>query len=399
MPSSTMFAISSLSTPPRGFPQGLRGVTATAAIGALLVAAAGAGSSAAAAPGAKSEAKPAFTLSVLFTNDMESALLGVDGDGTDEGPIVDDGERPYGSSSRMATLFENLRQEAPSEDKQAAQAGKRGVITLSGGDNFLAGPEFAASLENGVPHYDALAAKAMKFDISAIGNHEFDFGPDIYADFIESFGGSLDFVSANLDSSGEPVLQAYVSDGTIASSRVLRTKGQSIGVIGLTTPELPAISSPRDVEVDPDLSGITNGLADELTGQGVDKIIVVSHLQDIDNELALVPELRGVDAVVGAGGGEILANPGDRLIPGDRAERAFPLWAADADGKQVPVVTTTGDYKYASRLVLNFDKAGEVAGVDESQTGPVRVSVSDQMPCTAAASATIRSSRPVTSPP
>nr|WP_235999068.1 5'-nucleotidase C-terminal domain-containing protein [Qaidamihabitans albus] len=317
---------------------------------------------------------PAFTLSVHFTNDMESALLGVAGDGTDEGSITDGGANPYGSASRTKTLVDQLRKEATTGKPARGQAGRRGEITLSGGDNFLAGPEFSASLERGVPFYDAIAVDEIGYDASIIGNHEFDFGPEVFGQFVESFGGSLDFVSANLDFSGEPVLDAYVDDGTIVSSKVLRTAGQRIGVIGLTTPELPAISSPRDVAVSGDLAGIANGLTEDLQRRGIDKVILVSHLQDIDNELALVPQLSGVDAVVGAGGGEILAGPADRLIPGDTAERGFPLYADDATGRSIPVVTTTGDYKYVGRLVLNFDRRGDVIGIDERRTGPVRVS-------------------------
>src|SRR5690606_34647545 len=86
-----------------------RGRLTAATAAAVLVASAGVigSTSAAAAP-----EKPKFTLHVLFTNDAESALLGVEGDGTDEGPIVDDGPRPYGSASRMVALTKKLRAEA-----------------------------------------------------------------------------------------------------------------------------------------------------------------------------------------------------------------------------------------------------------------------------------------------
>ncbi|OQO92477.1 bifunctional metallophosphatase/5'-nucleotidase [Saccharomonospora piscinae] len=315
-----------------------------------------------------------FTLAVLFSNDAESALLGVHGDGTDEGPIVDGGDRPYGSPSRAAALLDRLRAEATTGKPGPGQAGRRGEIALSGGDNFLAGPEYAASTVEGAPFYDALALEHLDLDASALGNHDFDFGPDVLDRFLDTAGDSLPFVSANLDVSGEPELAAHAADGTLVESTVLRTRGERVGLIGLTTPELPAISSPRDVEVRPELAEITNAHADDLGSLGVDKIVLVSHLQDIDNELALVPRLRGVDAVVGAGGGEILADAGDRLIPGDVAERGFPLWADDADGHRVPVVTVPGDYKYVGRLVLNFDRHGAVLGVDERSTGPVRVS-------------------------
>ena len=333
-----------------------------------------------------------FTLTVLHTNDDESQLLGVDGDTNGNGTIEPDEARAYGGAARYATLWDRLRVEGivgrpipwpstagapaartPASD-QALFGGRRGVLTLSGGDNYLAGPEFSASIEHGVPFYDALAIRRLGLDVSGIGNHEFDFGPDVYADFIAGFDDRLPFVSANLDVSAEPKLAAYADKKVIRSSKVVRTAGERVGVIGLTTPELPTISSPRDVKVLTDLAGIANAEARRLARQGVDKVVLVSHLQDIDNELALVPQLRGVDVVLGAGGGEILADEGDPLIPGDQAERGYPLWANDADGRRVPVATTTGNYKYVGNLVLRFDRRGDLLGVDEDRSRPVRVS-------------------------
>lgn len=352
-----------------------RAATATALTATLLATSGGA---AGATPNAGASGSfddvPAFTLNVLFANDMESALLGVPGDGTDEGAIVDGGQNPYGSPSRMATVMDELRKDAVTGWPAPGQALWRGEVAVSGGDNFLAGPEFSASEEEGAPFYDARAVEEIGFDATAIGNHEFDFGPEAFADFISAFEGSLEFVSTNVDVSGEPTLDAHAADGTLVKSKVLRSRGQRIGMIGLTTPELPSLSSPRDVAVDGEMAKLTNALASDFAERGIDKVLLVSHLQDIDNELELVPRLKGVDAVVGAGGGEILADRGDRLVPGDEAERGFPLYADDANGNRVPVVTTTGDYKYVGRLVLNFDHRGEVLGVDEAETGPVRVS-------------------------
>ncbi|NYH88098.1 bifunctional metallophosphatase/5'-nucleotidase [Actinopolymorpha rutila] len=320
-----------------------------------------------------------LTLTVLHTNDDESQLLGVgvDGDTDGDGTIEPDETRAYGGAARYTTLWQQLRRQA--ETGRPAQGGKRAVVSISGGDNYLAGPEFSASIERGVPFYDALALSRLGLDASAIGNHEFDFGPDVFADFVTSVrstagsGGSFPFVSANLDVSGEPALAKYAGQGVIRATTVVGDRGERIGVIGLTTPELPTISSPRNVRVRTELARIANAEASALTRQGVDKIILVSHLQDIDNELALVPQLRNVDVVLGAGGGEILADRGDRLIPGDRAERGYPLWATDADGRQVPVATTTGNYKYVGQLVLRFDRAGRLLGADDERSRPVRV--------------------------
>ena len=337
-----------------------------AALAAALVVPVGAATSAAAQDGTK----PAFTLTILHNNDGESRLTGAPGN------------PDFGGVARFATLVDDLRAEATRGRPPAGQAGRRGVILLSSGDNFLAGPEFQASLEKGVPFYDSIALSEIGYDAFAIGNHEFDFGPDVLADFIESFGRNVPpFVSANLDVSDEPRLAALAADGTIVASTVVRERGERIGVVGATTPLLPAISSPRNVKVLDDVAGLVQDQVDDLTGRGVDKIILISHLQNVNEDRALVPMLSDIDVAIAGGGDELLANEGDLLVPGDARAIdpatgqpfSYPVAATDADGAFVPIVTTAGDYKYVGRLVVNFDKSGTVLGVDDL-SGPVRVS-------------------------
>ncbi len=279
-----------------------------------------------------------FVLTVLHNNDGESDLLGDAEDAEDPGA---------GSISRFGAKVKNLRSYW-SQAPERRHGTKAGVVVVSAGDNFLAGPEWEASLQKGIPYYDAIALDRIDYDAFAIGNHEFDFGPDVLADFIRSFRGNDDvFLSANLDFSGEPALQRLVRKGRIRPSLVVTKDGERIGIIGVTTPELDEVTSPGDVEVDADLAGVVQRQVDKLTRRGVDKILLSSHLQDITNELELVTQLRGVDAVIGGGGGE------------DIAEN-YPLTAQDAAGRTVPVVTVPGDYFDVGRLTLAFDRWGRV---------------------------------------
>jgi 2',3'-cyclic-nucleotide 2'-phosphodiesterase (5'-nucleotidase family) len=341
---------------------------ARAVVAALLALTLGA-VGAAAAPDAAAD-RADFTLTILHNNDGESRLTGAPGN------------PDFGGIARFATLIDDLRKDATTGKPPAEQAGKRGVVLLSSGDNFLAGPEFQASLDKGAPFYDSLALARIGYDAFAIGNHEFDFGPDVLADFIEGFGRNPPpFVSANLDVSDEPRLLALANDGTIVASTVVRERGERIGVVGATTPLLPAISSPRNVKVFPDVAGMVQEQVDGLTAAGVDKIILISHLQNINEDLALIPELRDIDVAIAGGGDEVLANEGDLLVPGDSRALdpvtgeplTYPLFAQGADGVDVPVVTTAGDYKYVGRLVVTFDRQGSVRHVDGS-SAPVRVS-------------------------
>lgn len=289
-----------------------------------------------AASGAHGTQRKGFTLTVLHNNDGESDLLASDAD-PDPGA---------GTISRFGHQVKELREQARRAGRRTGT--KAGVVTISAGDNFLASPEWQASLDKGVPYYDAIALDSLDYDAFTIGNHEFDFGPDVLANFINSFRGHDDvFLSANLDFSGEPALQELVDEGRIRPSIVVRERGERIGIIGVTTPELREVSSPGEVEINDDLTGVIQAEVDRLTGKGVNKILVSSHLQDIDNELALVPTLSGVDAVIGGGGGEDIRNN-------------YPLTATDADGRTVPVVTVPGDYFDVGRLELQFNRAGEV---------------------------------------
>lgn len=304
--------------------------------------------------------KVAFSLTLLHNNDGESQLI-------DAGEGLED----FGGVARFATVVKNLKKAATKGGGKA----KRGALMVSSGDNFLAGPEFSVSLDKGVPFYDTIAMDLIGYDASAIGNHEFDFGPDVLADFIEGFRRPPRFVSANLDFSQELRLQALVDDGIIVASTVIRERGERIGLVGATTPALPFISSPRNVEVDPDVVGAVQAQVDRLESRRINKIIMISHLQSIQEDLALAPELSGIDIMVAGGGDELLANEDDLLIPGDEDAvfGPYPLAATDADGDTVYVVTTSGAYKYVGRLIVGFDRSGDVVKVDD-RSGPIRVS-------------------------
>ncbi|HSR46257.1 MAG TPA: bifunctional metallophosphatase/5'-nucleotidase, partial [Acidimicrobiia bacterium] len=325
----------------------------------------------AAAAGGKTEApKVDFTLTILHNNDGESQVVNA-GSGLED----------FGGAARFKTLVDDLKSSVI-HSVPAEPGSKRGVVMISSGDNFLAGPEFTASLANGIPFYDTIAMELIGYDAVNLGNHDFDFGPDVLADFLAGYTNPPPYVSANLDFSAEPVLQAYVDAGVIVPATVVKQRGEMIGVIGLETPNLPFNSSPRDVVVDDDLVGVVQGQIDALESMGIDKIILTSHLQNIENELELACQVPGLDVIIAGGGDELLANEGDLLIPGDESEvyGAYPQ-IADCDGYEVPVVTTSGEYRYVGQMVVEFDKWGNVLGFDG---GPVRVAGGDcneQLPC------------------
>ncbi|MEL7120801.1 MAG: 5'-nucleotidase C-terminal domain-containing protein, partial [Bacteroidota bacterium] len=285
-----------------------------------------------------------FTLRVVHNNDGESRLL----------PDTL-GNRIIGGASQFKTVADELRGfNTPS-------------ITLSSGDNFLAGINFSASLNRaeGLPFYDAQVLDAIGYDAIAIGNHDFDFGPDVLADFIQDFSTTMPpYLSANLDFSGEANLQALVDEGRIAPRTIINVDGEQIGVVGLITESINNISSPGNVVVDFNLVGVAQAQIDSLEAAGVNKIILITHLQDIDNEIDLISQIEGVDVVIAGGGDELLTNNSANILnDDDEIFDSYPLRTPDINGDTVYVVTTPGNYRYVGNLVLSFDEMGNVTSV------------------------------------
>lgn len=329
-----------------------------------------------------------FMLTILHNNDGESQLL-------NSGSGLED----FGGVARFKTVVDQLKKEArrghvpriaqrickkPWFKKRHADfceriqnRSKSGVIMVSSGDNFLAGPEFNASLEKGIPYYDTIAMDLIGYDAVAIGNHDFDFGPDVLVNFIEGYTSSVPYLSSNLDFSKEPGLQGLVDQGRIAASTVVRERGELIGIIGATTPNLSFISSPRNVEVNNDVAGAVQAEVDKLEEMGINKIVLISHLQSIEEDLDLAKELDGVDIMIAGGGDELLANEGDLLISDEEPYGPYPLMATDSNGTDIPVVTTQGSYGYVGRLVVGFNRKGDVVLIDKEHSGPVRVAGGD----------------------
>lgn len=285
-----------------------------------------------------------FNLTLFHNNDGESKLFG---------------DANFGGAAYFKTTLDELR----------VQHAGRDQLTVSSGDNFLAGLAFNASLASGPlgnrTYYDALALQQIGYDAITIGNHDFDFGPEVLADFVTFYnnqGGTAPFISANLDFSGEANLQALADNGKIAKSTIVTKNGNQYGIIGVTTETLPNVSSPGNVTVNPVLSAIQAEVA-ALESQGVNKIILSSHLQAIGNELALIPQLKGIDVVIAGGGDELLLNASNARNTLAQRSGPYPLTVQDADGKNVAVVTTVGEYLYVGQLHVDFDDNGEVVNV------------------------------------
>ena len=316
-------------------------------------------------------------LTLLFVGDQESWLLSA------QGNLRDDPSQSisfYGGVDRMATVL--LGAEAD------AKAAGNSVLKLNAGDAILPGVRLNASFANlgtayngGQDFYDAMAMRHIGFDATVFGNHEFDLGAGTAARFAEVSGTK--YLSSNLDFGATSAFASLALQGVVAPSMLTTTAGGlKVGIVGLTTPLLPKVSSPGPVSVLGNIAGASDlqnleasaarvqAQVDALRSAGAGTVIMLSHLQNANNELnVVVPKLKGVDVVISGGGHELMADLDDVLLPNDsRAFTGMPQFAVDADGKQVAVVTGNFGNRYVGELSLTLDDAtGALASVDGSR--------------------------------
>lgn len=166
--------------------------------------------------------------------------------------------------------------------------GKRNVLLLHAGD-MGQGTSYFTELGGNI-EIDVL--NSMKFDVTCLGNHEFDNGVDELARRLKNL--KADVVCANYDFTGSAL------EGLVDPYVIVRKAGKKIGVIGLLTDIRRVVDS--DIAkafqyLDP--VETANGLAEYLKSEkGCDMVICLSHLGYEDDKY-LASQSRNIDLIVG----------------------------------------------------------------------------------------------------
>lgn len=327
-----------------------------------------------------------FTL--LHMSDMEAALL----------PPVEESGRGQLGIGRALSVMKGLRKRYPN------------ALPLSVGDTILPAPELSIELDkqNAVVE----AHKRLGFVASAIGNHEFDQGELFLADIIKNsafpyisstiriHGGPLKEISAFDDGvmrnekghrrvpwihevKGRIVPRAKVclgKDGVVnpPSNDNAACKGIVVGLVGTTTGELRTLTRVSNqvetLDTFEHTTAAVQAQIDVLSKHQIDIIVVLSHLQDVKNEVILAKTLRNADVVLSGGSENLLINAGQRLLQGDHidplckdtrvaADRCYPLLLKSANGAPVVVAATEGKYRYIGAIPMGFDDKGILSSV------------------------------------
>lgn len=239
----------------------------------------------------------------------------------------------------------------------AIRANTENLLLLDAGDQFQ-GTLFYNLFKGDVL---TLTMNYLGYDAMAVGNHEFDNGPETLASFIS--GADFPVISANIDASADPDLQ-----GMIDPYVIVERGGHQIGIIGLTTPDTSNISSPGPNITFTAPIATLQATVDTLTAMGVDKIIALTHM-GYDVDLDLAEAVSGVDIIVGGHSHSFLYYPALPITFGPPTfpqfgpllpEGEYPTVVESPAGEPVLVVTAYQWGTFLGNLNVIFGADGLV---------------------------------------
>jgi 2',3'-cyclic-nucleotide 2'-phosphodiesterase (5'-nucleotidase family) len=190
-----------------------------------------------------------------------------------------DGRTQVGGMALLAGALERGRREAAARGAAS--------ITLFGGDMFQGTAVVEAT--KGACMVDLF--NRMRLDAACLGNHEFDYGPQVLAERLAA--AKFPFVGTNVKTSGPAAKH-------VKRTHLIARDGLKIGIAGCTTPQTPesgfpentagfAFAAPGDA-VPPAL--------DELKRAGATILIALTH-DGVEDDRVLAGRARGLDLIVG----------------------------------------------------------------------------------------------------
>ena len=161
------------------------------------------------------------------------------------------------------------------------------VVFTFGGDLFS--PSLASSITKGrhmVELFNELAPAA-----AVLGNHEFDFGPEVAAANIAA--STFPWLGANvLGSNGHPFA------GCVATHMHQAPDGLRIGFVGVLTPATAVLSNPAGIAFTPPEAALRSGAA-SLRAAGAHLVVALTHL-NIEDDRGIAADIPGIDLILGA---------------------------------------------------------------------------------------------------
>jgi 5'-nucleotidase len=179
-----------------------------------------------------------------------------------------------GGISRIGTLIEQVRQDTTNP-----------VIILSSGDDLM-GRYFRQF--SGKAIYELMDMAG--YEILAPGNHDFDGGPGVLAEALESV--SISALCSDLQVAGT------VMENSCRQYLVKEYQGIRIGFFSLMTGHFPLITSAGNVRLHPDRKQLVREMVGILRKKGARVIIAITHIGS-GEDVRLARQTAGIDIIFG----------------------------------------------------------------------------------------------------
>jgi 5'-nucleotidase len=273
-------------------------------------------------------------LHILHINDFHSRIEHVNRFNSTCSAADDAEGKCFGGAARLYTLVNQMR--------SALEAEGHPVLLLDAGDSSQ-GSLFYTTYGGRV---EAELLERLGVDAMAVGNHEFDLGPEGLAVYLDTV--TFPIVSTNTDVSGSNLLAGRVAPHVILEAGDLR-----VGIVSaLATDTVETASPGPTITFNNEIESLTAAVA-ELQAQGVAPIIALTHVgYAADQRIAAA--VPGLAAVIGG-------HSHTYLSASDPARQGpYPTWVDGPNGALVPVVTAGAFSRYLGHLVLELDEAGNL---------------------------------------
>jgi 5'-nucleotidase / UDP-sugar diphosphatase len=243
------------------------------------------------------------TFTILHTNDMHSAFIGM-GPASDYTPFTLNDDKTRGGYARLAGLI---------AQRQAARKNDGPVLVLDAGDYSMGTAFGAASRETGG---ELQIMSLMGYDATTFGNHDFDLGPDglgTSIDVAKKAGRIPAIVASNTNVTGsDPTLadlQHLAGDGVIRRHLIIERGGIRFGLFGLLGKEAQFYTTGAGAVTFSDAIETAKEIVRALREtEKVDVVICLSHgglEKDKDgryrdgDDVRLARAAPGIDVVIG----------------------------------------------------------------------------------------------------
>ena len=266
------------------------------------------------------------SITILHTNDEHAALV-------PHSPGIDDtadGKAPTsGGVARVATMVERIRAEYPDPNHP--------VLLLSAGD-FTGGGIYSWLTLGGRSCLLELMQQQLGYDVIAIGNHEFDYGPEILAKVLKAAAHLSPVPQTTMLATSlvVPAAHPLAEAGLLQKYRMIALpSGVKIALFSLFGDNARDVTRRAEPITFADPLATARSAVAALKGRGADIIIAITH-SGVAEDVALAKALTGIDLIVGGHSHDALFQP----------LKVQNSWIVQAGER----------YRYLGRLEVTYDR-------------------------------------------